>query len=215
MWSGLHIVEATVPVLQERNPENEKRRGRWRITDNQMRFWIHACRKTAGAMLRGGDPDEQAGLMMQRLQTLEGEAFEQLMRAGWVEYLRRPGGPGGKVEQGYWTEGDTEIDFMALVPNENRALLGSCKRSARNYKPSRDLDGHVERFLAKPEAAGIRDWEQVRLILSPEFTGDQRERFRHTPWHCVDLRDLAEMLGAFAPHEPEETVPSHEDSFGF
>ena len=215
MWSGLHIVEATVPVLKERNPENEKRWGRWRITDNQMRFWIHACRKPAGAMLRGGDPDAESGDLMKRLQTLEGFAFEQLMRDGWAEYLRMPGGPGGKVEQGYWTEAKTEIDFMALVPKESCVLLGSCKRSAKNHSPAKDLDDHVGRMLVMPDAARIRGWEQVKLILSPEFPDDLRKKFQDTPWHCVDLRDLAEKLGALSLHEPETVSRPYEDGFDF
>ncbi len=208
MEQAYHVLRNHLQLVEDTGPWMTKAMPRWRITDNNTLFRINVFPELVvkGARRKGLDVDIARAINDQRLfrlQELEGLALERLT-ADWL------------VEQdditwshaGVWRpdmEGD--IDALAVndpntvhIPDEwiPRVWLASAKRDAARHQPTEVAD-HQDRFLAalgnSDEAVRMRERERHRLLVSPEFSDEQRERHAQAGFACMDIHDMARSCG--------------------
>ena len=215
MWKEMHIIERVRPIPVDPEKEPARADTRWRFSDNQMQLWIRVLQPLTTRRDENVGIDEAVRLMIPQMETLEGNIFERLVRLGWTEHLAMSGRTRARIDRGYWNMDGIEIDLLGYDEDERRLVLGSCKRSAKNHSPDKNLEGHIEDFLKTDAAETFRDWRQEKLLFSPEFRPDDRERLEPRGYRCVDIQDLAEMLGALSLHEPETVSRPYEDGFDF
>ncbi len=169
---------------------------RLRVCDNPALFQMRILGQ--GAMGR------EAGILdVSRLATLEGQALER-MAAAWLKGME------GVVwsDSGVWMPGLADIDVVAERENsgDRDLILAGCRRNPEKHDLGK-LDRQFNAFMAS-----IGDSEQGRqmgilphrrLLVSPVFTPNVRERYANSGFECVDILDMARTLGVEAIPEPE------------
>ena len=161
-----------------------------------------AAPKCAGPA-RTGRLDPVLAPALARLQTLEGFAFEKLVRSLHHEMSRKGLGDFelSELKLGYWNRPrdvakSIEIDLIALDRPNRRIRFGSCKRadSAHESTAVARFEQHIQAFLQTREHAHLNDWRQERLLFSPEFSRERRIALGARGYACRDLRDFAALV---------------------
>ena len=141
--------------------------------------------------------------MLPRLSTLEGHAFERMVREASEEAPRAGDTdfPMTDRASGYWNRaqkgtGAVEIDVVAWNDEAQHVRFGSCKRNPERHdaKSLRAFRGHVDRFLATREGSRFRDWHRELALFSPRFPAERRAAMETDGWVCRDLVDFRRML---------------------
>ena len=166
---------------------------RWRLSDNSTLFQLR--------VLGEGQPPAKArpgaaARQERRLESIEGSAFER-MAASWLSEMEGVTWHGC----GVWLPGLADIDVMALQEGaDGRTLvMGGCKRNPETHHPAR-LERQFEQFLdagaEDKELRELRTLPRRRLLVSPVFPPEARDRFSKSGFECVDTLDMARTLGA-------------------
>lgn len=196
LTQDLGLIEKQYPVFAD----DRRRRARYAVSDPFLRAWLSVIGPACQAA-RIQPPARVAERLVARLSTLEGHAFEAMVRDAAEEVSRA--GRGFAVTdrvRGYWNRPRTagasvEIDFIAWNEHDRVVRFGSCKRGAAHHDPRalRAFRAHVERFVA---SAGRRfaTWRRELALFSPEFTAEQRAGLEADGWICLDLLDLQRLL---------------------
>ena len=182
--------------------EARQRRARYVVSDPFLSAWLNVLQPACQAA-RIQPASQVAQRLLPRLATLEGHAFERLVRDASEEasHAGARDFPMTDRARGYWnrpqpTTATIEIDLVAWNDAERRVRFGSCKRNsaAHNATSLREFHGHVNRFLSTKEGRRFREWHRELVLFSPEFAAQQRARLEADRWICRDLLDFQRML---------------------
>lgn len=189
-----------VDKLQPVFSDSKSRNARYYVADNFLQAWLSVA-KPAREAARLKPLDKAIAPALVRLETLEGHAFEKLVRCLHLEASRK-----GKddfelsrLQLGYWNRPRDaskaiEIDLVALDESNRRVRFGCCKRSPSAHDLS-VFERHIEAFLQTQAHRHLADWEQERVLFSPVFSETQRAHYRDRGYASRDLVDYAELFG--------------------
>ena len=194
----LRLIEKQLPVFAP----TRSNRARYSVSDPFLCAWLHVIQPCCDAARFAPEADV-ARRLLPRLQTLEGFAFERVVRRA-TEEASRAGAedfPLSGMVRGYWNRPRShsnlvEIDLVAWNDSEQRVRFGSCKRSAAKHdaKARAAFRSHVERFLQTREGRRFRAYDREFALFAPAFPNERRATLQDKGWVCRDLGDFRSML---------------------
>lgn len=202
---GTHIARLVehYRMVDKRQPvfsDAKSRNARYYIADNFLQAWL-AVAKPAREDARMKPLERVLPAALRRLETLEGHAFEKLIRSLHLEASRKGAGDFelSSLQLGYWNRAkdhtkSIEIDLVALDEANKRVRFGSCKRSATAHDPG-NFERHVQAFLQTPAHRHLSAWDREMVLFSPEFKVKERLHYTSKGYRALDLADYAHMLG--------------------
>ena len=195
----LGLVEKELPIFAD-----ERSKGaRYVVSDPFLSAWlgvIHSACQSARIL----PISEVSERLIPKLRTLEGHAFERMIRDASEEASRA-----GETDfpmtdrlRGFWNRPRNgpetiEIDFIAWNEDDRRVRFGSCKRNPEGHdlKSLRTFRGHVDSFLSTRKGKRFREWRHEFALFSPSFSAVKRRKLEAADWVCRDLNDFRRMLG--------------------
>jgi AAA+ ATPase superfamily predicted ATPase len=163
-----------VDKLQPVFSDSKSRNARYYIADNFLQAWLGVA-KPAREEARLKPLDKAIAPALRRLETLEGFAFEKLIRALHLETSRKGKGDFelSRLQLGYWNRPRDvskaiEIDLVALDEPNRRVRFGSCKRSSDAHDVA-VFEQHVNRFLQAKGHQHLAAWDREMVLFSPCF----------------------------------------------
>jgi hypothetical protein len=195
---GYGMVDKLHPVFSD----SKSRNARYYITDNFLKAWLAVARPARQAA-RLKPVDKALASALRRLETLEGFAFEKLIRHLHAEMSRKGKGDFelSELRLGYWNRprdvaNAIEIDLVALDEPNKRIRFGSCKRAASAHDATaiRRFEEHVAAFLRTREHRHLKDWHCEKVLFAPEFNSRQRELLTQGEYRCMDLQDYSRLI---------------------
>lgn len=202
---GTHIARLVeryrmVDKLQPVFSESKSRNARYYVADNFLQAWL-AVAKPAREAARLRPLDRAIAPALRRLETLEGFAFEKLVRGLHLEASRKGKGDFelSQLQLGYWNRPRDvskaiEIDLVALDEPNKRVRFGCCKRSSSAH----DLpvfERHVAAFLQTSGHRHLAGWDREMVLFSPVFSEVQRQHYQAQGYMTRDLVDYADLFG--------------------
>ena len=187
----LRLVEMQMPMFGTA----PQRKARYRIADPFLAAWLGAI-ETACIRARITPPHEVSTSLLPKLQSLEGMAFERMVRQATEEASRHGSAdfPISSLATGYWNKpvsgaAPIEIDLVAWNDETKSVRFGSCKRNAAKHDAvaKRSFRQHVEGFLATREGKKFRGWNQELALFAPRFPPNRRVALASEGWVCRDL----------------------------
>ena len=194
----LRLVDKEVPIFASDNSRNS----RYVIADPFLRAWLAAIRPSIRDS-RVFTRDLALDRLLPRLSTLEGLAFERMVRLASEEASRSGTSDFPLVDlvRGYWNrarsgENQLDVDFVAWTQGYDRVRFGSCKRNALKHTSSSlaRFRSQVRLFLSTKQGRRFRHSKQEFALFSPVFADDLRNALESEGWLCRDLRDFRAML---------------------
>ena len=194
----LRLVEKEVPIFASDNSRNS----RYVIADQFLCAWLAAIRPSIRDS-RVFTLDLALDRLLPRLSTLEGLAFERMVRLASEEAWRLGTSDFPLVDliRGYWNrarsgENQLDIDFVAWTEGYDRVRFGSCKRNALKHTSSSlaRFRSQVRLLLSTKQGRRFRHSKQEFVLFSPVFADDLRNTLESEGWLCRDLRDFRTML---------------------
>ncbi len=190
------MVDRLQPVFSDAKSRN----ARYYVADNFLQAWL-AVAKPAREEARLRPLERVMPAALRRLETLEGTAFEKLVRSLHLEASRKGRGDFelSRLQLGYWNRPReaaraVEIDLVALDESNQSVRFGSCKRSASAHDlPT--FERHVQTFLQASGHKYLAQWRREMVLYSPHFPPDQRAYFEAKGYAARDLTDYARQLG--------------------
>ena len=198
LTQDLRLVEKELPVFADES----SRGARYIVSDQFLSAWLQAIQPAVQAA-RILPASEVAKRFLPRLRTMEGHAFERMIRAASEEASRTDNSdfPLTDRVRGFWNRPrknltQMEIDLIAWNEEDRRVRFGSCKRTAERHDPKslHAFSEHVGRFLSTSTGRRFQGWRQERALFSPRFSPEQRARLEADDWVCRDLTDFRRML---------------------
>lgn len=195
---GYGMVDTLRPVFSD----SKSRNARYYIADNFLQAWLGVA-KPAREAARLKPIDRVMAPAFARLQTLEGFAFEKMVRGLHQEMSRKGLGDFelSELMLGYWNRPrdvakSIEIDLIALDRPNRRIRFGSCKRaaSAHDSVAVARFEQHVQAFLHTREHAQLKGWRHEKVLFAPDFSHERRTALRASGYECRDLRDFALLV---------------------
>ena len=193
----LALVERETPIMAS----DRTRSARYIVADPFLRTWL-ACLRPAVRDIRNGLRSGAIARLLDRLRTLEGLAFERMVR----EASREASAAGkydfrlSEVFHGYWNHPhqerpQIEIDFIAYDERSRRVRFGSCKRHALKHdrRSTTAFCTQVEMFLATKPGRRFRGWIQDFTLFAPSFPLGYKAKLESEGWICKDLLDFRAM----------------------
>jgi hypothetical protein len=196
--SGYGMVDGLHPIFSN----SKSRNARYYITDNFLKAWL-AVAKPAREAARLKPVEKVLVPALRRLETLEGAAFEKLIRQLHGEMSRKGKGDFelSEMRLGYWNRprdatNAIEIDLVALDEPDRRIRFGSCKRAgfAHDNAAVAKFEGHVAAFLRAREHRYLQEWRCEKVLFSPLFSIGQREVLTQRGYLCRDLYDYSRLV---------------------
>ena len=194
----LRLIERRRPVFAS----DRQRRARYVVSDPFLLAWLRVI-EPARQAARIVPATRVAEVMVPRLGTLEGHAFERIVTEATEELSRR--GTGFAVTDrvsGYWNrprkaDASVELDLVAWNQDDRVVRFGSCKRRATRHdaRALQRFRSHADTFLSST-GRRFAGWRQEFVLFAPEFQVDQRTRLEEKGWMCRDLRDIQRLLRA-------------------
>lgn len=211
---GTHVARLVdrykmVGKLQPVFSDSKSRNARYYIADNFLQAWL-AVAKPAREAARLKPLDKAIAPALRRLETLEGFAFEKLVRALHLETSRKGKGDFelSQLQLGYWNRPrnaskSIEIDLVALDEPNKTVRFGCCKRSPTAH----DLhvfEQHVNAFLQTNGHKHLAGWTREMVLFSPCFSASHQADYQQKGFVTRDLLDYAMMFGdAPRPKRPD------------
>ena len=202
---GTHIARLVdryrmVDKLQPVFSDSKSRNARYYIADNFLQAWL-AVAKPAREEARLKPLEKVIPTALRRLETLEGYAFEKLVRSLHLEMSRKGKGDFelSQLQLGYWNRSRDaakaiEIDLVALDEPNKKVRFGSCKRSAAaHHLPV--FEQHVQAFLQTSGHKHLADWDREMVLFSPVFSEGDRQHYHSKGYMTRDLVDYANLFG--------------------
>lgn len=201
---GTHIVRLVdhykmVDKLQPIFSGEKSRNARYYIADNFLQAWLSVA-KPAREEAKLKPVDRVLPPVLRKLETLEGFAFEKLIRRIHVEASKKNKGDFelSEIKLGYWNRTkdslkSIEIDLVASNSSEKIIRFGSCKRS----DVSHDLmvfERHVSEFMKVRENKKLADWKRQMVLFSPKFSEAKRQMYESKGYLVRDLEDYARLF---------------------
>jgi len=207
----LRLVEKQDPVFAE-----HRRRGRYAVSDPFLLAWLSVIQPSCQAA-RIEPVSRVAQRLAARLSTLEGFAFERMVRDA-TEAWSRADGDFSITDRvrGYWNRPrrdgvSVEIDFIAWNDDDELVRFGSCKRNAgkHNRRTLGSFRRQVELFLQSGTGSRFRNWHQELAVYSPLFSSEQRGHLESEGYVCHDIPDFQNWLASTGrgPQGPRPTSP--------
>lgn len=202
---GTHVARLVdryrmVDKLQPVSSDSKSRNARYYIADNFLQAWLSVA-KPARDEARLKPLDKVIPPALSRLQTLEGFAFEKLMRSLHLEASRKGKGDVelSHLQLCYWNrprdiQRCIEIDLIALDESSRTVRFGSCKRNAQAHDPA-TFERHIEGFLLSAGHRHLADWKREKVLFSPVFTLAERSAYTQAGYLARDLSDYATLFG--------------------
>ena len=195
LCNHLNMIEPYKPFGDRSKPLS------WRIHDNTTLFQLAVL----GLSRTGGDygPESEIRselpLALEKLKQIEGIAFERLV-AGWFRGFENV----IRCTHGAFGENLRDMDILAMLGSDEiseTVVFGGCKRSSRRHQ-LRKTHEDIEKF--KEMAAKSRKFpsDERRLLFSPEFTDEQREKLKTGGFETADFRYMADHTAASPFPEP-------------
>ena len=195
----LGLVEKELPVFADEHSKG----ARYMVSDPFLSAWLAVIR-SACQSARILPISEVSERLIPKLETLEGLAFERMIREVSEETSRT-----GKADfqmtdrvRGFWNRprgggGTIEIDFVAWNEDSRSVRFGSCKRNPEGHdqRSLRAFRDHVDRFLSTKKGKRFREWRHEFALFSPSFSTEKRRELEAADWICQDLGDFRRMLG--------------------
>ena len=205
LTQDLRLVEKELPVFTGESAKG----ARYVVADPFLSAWLAVIQPVCQAA-RIVSVSEVTKRLLPRLRTLEGHAFERMVRTASEEASRAGADDFPMTDRlrGFWNRPRNnlepiEIDLVAWNENDRRVRFGSCKRNPREHdaKSLRDFRGHVDRFLNTRKGSRFQEWRRELALYSPRFPETQRRNLEADNWLCRDLTDFRRMLGGKARGE--------------
>jgi hypothetical protein len=196
--NGYGMVDKLRPVFSD----SKSRNARYYITDNFLKSWL-AVAKPARESARLKPIEKALAPALRRLATLEGFAFEKLIRNLHAEMSRKGKGDFelSDLRLGYWNRprdaaNSIEIDLVALDESNKRIRFGSCKRAACAHDGSAltKFEKHIEAFLLPREHRELQAWQREKVLFAPEFGDAERATLSQRGYICRDLYDYSKLV---------------------
>ena len=214
LQNHLQLVEPVI-ATGARKADGETPR-KWRIADGFVGFWARVLAPDRDARNGGGDPAPRAAAsgLRSRMDEYEGGRLERLAAEVFRDWLVPPGAPYSVegnyvIRSGAWRiRTDAEIDLVAYDIPKRDLWIGNVKRNASRHDPVR-FGQQIERYF-RPSGAGERGipdrsaWNERRLLVSPEFTAEQRRHWKERGLDCLDIPQMAAMLLDHGPGPGQE-----------
>ena len=184
------MVEKRLPIFARHN----SRSGRFSISDNFLRSWMHALKQPV-ASVQFRPVSELVERANEKLIDSEGFGLEKLVGALYQERSKRgvEGFPLTQRIEGYWDRSDIEIDFIAFNDEVQRIRFGTCKRSAAK--------------VSRGELAGFKEQVQKFLSLKPSLASWNIEYTAITVAHTAESRKVCAAHGVLAEDLESLIVP--------
>ena len=181
----LRLIERQLPLFAH----ERQRRARYVVADPFLCAWLGVMQSACQAA-RIEPSSRVAERMLPRLSTLEGHAFERMVRDASEEASRAGDTdfPMTDRASGYWNRAQTPGPIVAWNDEEQRVRFGSCKRAPRISRFKSSAATWIAFFPPRREvgsATGIANWRS-----SPR--AEQRPGSRRLG--CRDLVDFRRML---------------------
>ena len=192
----LRLIEKQYPVFVGERP----RRARYVVSDPFLRAWLSVIHPACQAA-RIQPAAQVAERLAARLTTLEGHAFERMVREA-TEETSRAGADFRVTDRvgGYWNRprqagAPVEIDVIAWNEEDRVVRFGSCKRSPAKHDSHslRAFREHVDRFLLST-GGRFEKWRRELVLYSPRFSLERRAGLEAGGWICLDLLDFQRLL---------------------
>jgi hypothetical protein len=196
--NSFRLVDKRLPVFSDSNSRN----ARYYISDNFLQSWL-AVSKPARDSARIKPVERAIELSIPRLMTLEGFAFEKLIRHLHIECSRKACGDFEltDINMGFWNRAKDvtrliEIDVVALNRDTKTVRFGSCKRSASAHTNASLLafEKNIEAFLLTKEGKRILGWNVQKVCFSPVFSETERNSLKSRGFLSRDLHDYSGFL---------------------
>ncbi len=190
------MVDKRQPVFSD----SKSRNARYYVADNFLQAWLAVAKPARGAA-RLKPLEKAVAPALRRLETLEGTAFEKLVRCLHLEASRKGKGDFelSRLQLGYWNRPRdaskaVEIDLVALDETSRKVRFGCCKRAPGAHDlPA--FERHVEAFLQTSGYRHLADWDREMVLFSPVFSEEQRAHFQDKGYATRDLVDYADLFG--------------------
>ena len=207
----LRLVERQDPIFGER-----RRRARYAVSDPFLLAWLSVIHPACQAA-RIEPVSRVAKRLTARLRTLEGFAFERMVREA-TEAASRAGVdfPVSDRVRGYWnrprrTNVSVEIDLIAWNEEDRVVRFGSCKRNAARHDAQAvdNFREQVDLFLGSEPGSRFRRWRREFALYSVQFSPEQRADLEAGDYVCHDMIDFRSMLGPRerGPHGARSASP--------
>lgn len=202
---GTHIARLVdrykmVDKLQPVFSESKSRNARYYLADNFLQAWLSVA-KPAREQARLKPLEKVIAPAQRRLETLEGFAFEKLVRGLHLETSRKGKGDFelSQLQLGYWNRPRDaskaiEIDLVALDESNRKVRFGCCKRSAGAHD-LRVFEQHVHGFLQSSDHKHLLAWDREMVVFSPLFSQRDRAYYQGLGYLTRDLVDYADLFG--------------------
>ena len=207
----LRLVEKQDPVFAE-----QRRRGRYAVSDAFLLAWLNVIQPSCQAA-RIEPVGRVAERLATKLSTLEGFAFERMVRDATEAWSRAAGGFAITDRVGgYWNRSrrdrvSVEIDFIAWNDRDRLVRFGSCKRNAAKHDrvARRAFRQNVEMFLRSSAGSRFQRWQRQFALFASAFSPDQRDHLESEGYLCHDIRDFQRWLAAHqcGPQGPRAAAP--------
>ncbi|GAA4020127.1 hypothetical protein GCM10022212_15630 [Actimicrobium antarcticum] len=182
--------------------DGKSRNARYYVADNFLQAWL-AVAKPAREAARMKPIEKSLELARPRLATLEGFAFEKLIRKLHQECSRKGKGDFelSSLQLGYWnrpkdTSLSIEIDVVALDETNKRIRFGSCKHAAEAHTNATvaAFEKHVAGFFAAKQHRHLLEWKKEMVLFSPAFSSGDRKQAAAKGYLAMDLHDYAALF---------------------
>jgi hypothetical protein len=196
--NGYGMVDKLQPVFSD----SKSRNARYYIADNFLKAWL-AVAKPAREAARLKPIEKALAPALRRLETLEGFAFEKLIRNLHTEMSRKGKGDFelSELRLGYWNRPrdaakSIEIDLVALDEPNQRIRFGSCKRtaSAHDRTAITKFEQHIEGFLQSRQHRALQGWRREKVLFAPAFGDAERAALSTQGYLCKDLYDYGKLV---------------------
>lgn len=201
----LSALESKFQVIQRRLPvfgsKGVSRKARYYVADNFLLSWLGAIERQIQAA-RVRPMEVCVKTCSQRLETVEGQAFEKMVRL-ILEELSRKGDERFQMTsriEGYWNRPQdlsrsVEIDLLLVNDDARTLLLATCKRSGDQLLRDRaGFDAHAAAFLRTKEGARFAGYKTEKIGFAPTLNPGTEKKLAEAGHQAVALDDLLDRL---------------------
>lgn len=201
----LHVLESKFRIVERQLPvfgsKGTSRKARYYIVDNFLLSWLGAIERQVKAA-RVRPMEICVKTCADRLQTIEGIAFQKLIRF-IVEELSRKGDPRFQLTSqvsAYWNKPEDvlkNIEIDHLMVNEEKRILriATAKRSdSRLIEDAGNFERHINAFLGTKEGRRYADYKIIKTAFAPRCSPRVKEKMSGLGFETFGFDELLRKL---------------------